>query len=235
MVNGAVLSPPTERLAAEVKDDSEQTEEQHERTVGHDGRNVAVLGDPVVDKHRESVTPDVLVDGDGDEQAAGDGLVTVDGVGRDHGGQSGDLDAGARVADDDDDGPVPVVLVADRHDDVAEVHDQDVWDHSEETHFRLADTLVLERLALGDPVTEGTGGDETDEGADENGKVHEADLQWCDVVWWGGEGLGLGQVEGQEGTAGPGDDEGGPDDDGEGEELPWKPEVEHDRFERGWV
>lgn len=69
-----------------------------------------------------------LVHGDADKQAARDGLVAVDGVGAGNARQRRDLDAGARVADDDNGLPGPAVLVADGHDDVAQDHDQDVGD-----------------------------------------------------------------------------------------------------------
>ena len=47
------------------------------------GAGAAYLYDPGRDEHRESVSPDVLVDSDGDEKTACDGLVAVDGVGCD--------------------------------------------------------------------------------------------------------------------------------------------------------
>jgi hypothetical protein len=43
----------------------------------------AYLYDPGRDEDRKPVTPDVLVDGYGDEEGAGDGLVAIDCVGRD--------------------------------------------------------------------------------------------------------------------------------------------------------
>ena len=52
-------------------------------------------------------------------------------------------------------------------------------------------------------------------------------------VRWCGEGLGLGQIEGQEGAAAPGDDEAGEFDNGEGKKLPWNPQIQKDAHE--WV
>lgn len=42
----------------------------------------------------------------------------------------------------------------------------------------------------------------------------------------------MGEIDGQKGTAGPGDDKGGEFYNGEGEELPWNPEVDEDAFPR---
>lgn len=39
----AVLRPASERLAEEVENDSAQAPEQNERSVGHNGRNEAIL------------------------------------------------------------------------------------------------------------------------------------------------------------------------------------------------
>ena len=67
-----------------------------------------------------------------------------------------------------------MVLVAHRHDDVAEVHDDDVGDHGGEAHLRLADAAVAFGRARADPVGEGAGGGEADHGADDDGEVGEA-------------------------------------------------------------
>lgn len=42
----------------------------------------------------------------------------------------------------------------------------------------------------------------------------------------------MGEIDGQKGTAGPGDDKGGEFYNGEGEEFPWNPEVDEDAFPR---
>lgn len=67
---------------------------------------------------------------------------------------------------------------------------------------------------------------------DKISKLHEANVSWADVVRRRGERLRLSEVESQERRARPGYDEGGKLDDGEGEELPWDPEVEKDQLAR---
>jgi len=66
------------------------------------------------------------------------------------------------------------MLVADRNNDVTKIHDDDVRNHSGESHFGLADAIITACGAGGDVVGEGAGGEEADEGAYEDGEVHEA-------------------------------------------------------------
>ena len=75
---------------------SPQCDETH---IGHNGRNVARTDDSGRDQFGEAVTPDILVDSDGNEDAAADGLVRVDGVGAGDGREGSHLDAGAVKAD----------------------------------------------------------------------------------------------------------------------------------------
>ena len=137
--------------------------------------------------------------------------------------------------DDNNDCPVPFLLESNRDNDVAKVHDDNVRDHGQQSHLWLTDTSVLECRALADPIRQLARGEKTNEGADENGKVHESNVGGGEIVWWVGKVQTLGQVEGQERTAGPRDNKCGKLDNGESEELPWKPEVERHRLERGWV
>lgn len=173
-VHLVVPRPPPERLPVEPEQDAEGAPQRRERHVEHDRWDVARADDPRCHELGEPVAPEVLVDGDGDEDAAGDGLVRVDGIGGGDAGDGGDLDTGARVADDDDDAPVPRVLVADSVDDVAENHDEHVGDHGHEAHLWLTDAVVALGELHRDPIREGAGRGEPDKGADEEGEVEEA-------------------------------------------------------------
>jgi hypothetical protein len=172
-VDLAVPGPSSERLSLVVEQNAEQTPKQDKRGVGHDGWNVPVGDDPGGDELAEAVAPHVLVDGDGDEQAAGDGLVRVDGVGADHAGQGGDLDAGARVANEDDCFPGPVMLVSDRDNDIAEEHDYDIGNHGWEPHLRFTHAAVPLRCAGGHPVAEWACSCKANKSAKQDGKVGE--------------------------------------------------------------
>ena len=98
----AVAGPVAKGLSEVEKDDAARAPECDQAHIGHDGREVAALEDPRGDENGEAVAPHVLVDGDADEDAAGDGFVTVNSVcGRD-GWESGNLDAGARIPDNND-------------------------------------------------------------------------------------------------------------------------------------
>ena len=68
--------------------------------------------------------------------------------------------------------------------------------------------------------------DASDEAAVLTNALVAPEVRWC------GEGLGLGQIEGQKGAAAPGDDEAGKFDDGEGKKLPWNPKIEDDALQR---
>lgn len=66
-VDFRIFGPLPEGFAEEPENDSCQTPEDDQAHVRHDGRYVAALDDPWGDELRESVTPDVLVDRDGNE------------------------------------------------------------------------------------------------------------------------------------------------------------------------
>ena len=159
-----VLGPLPKRLPLEIEQNAHATEQGDQRRVRHDRLDIAGLDDPRGQELGVAIAPDVLVDGDGDEETAGHGLVAVDGVGRDDGRERRDLDPGTGVADDDDGGPWPVVLVAEGDDEVAQDADHDVRDHGRETHFGLADAVVADRGAHGDPVRKRASGHEADGG-----------------------------------------------------------------------
>ena len=84
------------------------------------------------------------------------------------------MDANTRVADDDDDLPVPRVLVPDGLNDVADEHDNDKGDHGRESHFRLADPAVAFREVHGDPIGERSGTNEANHGPDKDCPVIKA-------------------------------------------------------------
>ena len=102
-MHGRVPRQPPQALAPEVEEDAKAAPEEDERHVQHDGRHETASNGPRCDEFRKAIAPDVLVDRDGDEDGAGDGLVAVDRVRGGDGGDGSDLDPGAGVADDDDD------------------------------------------------------------------------------------------------------------------------------------
>jgi len=252
-VNIAIPTPPPKSLPVEVKHKPKQTPQRDQPHVRHNRRHKPALLHPRRDEFRKPIPPDVLVDRDSNHERAGDGLVRVDGVGGEHARESGDLDAGAGVADNDDGLPVPFVLVAEGDDEVAEHHYEDVGDwierrwlagdekwwifwrealtHSRQSHLRLTNTAVPPRRSRADPITQRTRGRKPDQRADQNCKVHEPNTLAIEVVRRRGEVLALGQVDCQERAARPRDDESCELDDGECEQLPWDPQVEEDCFE----
>jgi len=166
--------PPPKRLPLPPKQAAKQAPKQHQTSIRHNRIHKPFLLRPRRDELAKPIPPHILVHRDAHEETAGDGLVAVHGVGAHDGRQRRDLDPRKGEADHDDGFPRPVLLVADRYDDVADVHDYDVRDHGGEAHFGLADAVVAPRGARGDPVGEGAGGEEADEGADEDGEVLEA-------------------------------------------------------------
>ena len=97
-----MLRPLPESLPEEEEQDPERAPEGDQGHVGHDGWYVPAGEDPGRDEFGETVAPDILVDGDADEDTARDGLVAVNSVGGGNGREGSNLDTGACVADDDD-------------------------------------------------------------------------------------------------------------------------------------
>jgi len=190
-VDLAILGPLPEGLAAEPEQHAEQAPQRDERHVGHDGWDVAGLDGPGGDELAEAVAPDVLVDGDGDEDGAGDGLVAVDGVGGGDGGESGDLDTGAGVTDDDNHLPVPCMLIAKGDDEVADYHDNDIWYHGKQSHFRFADPSVASSQPCRYKIAQRTSSNQTNECTNQDGEVEKANFGRRIIVGRGGEDLGL--------------------------------------------
>ena len=148
-----ILSTPAPHFLSPLQEQqTRRTEQERQAHVRHDRWQEPGLLDPRADELGETVAPEVLVDGDGDEDGTGDGFVAVDGVGADDGGDGSDLDSGAGEADDDDGFPGPFVLVAEGHDEIAEEHDEDVGEEGGETHLRFTDAAVAFGGAHRDPV-----------------------------------------------------------------------------------
>lgn len=95
------------------------------------------LLNPRCDELGETITPDVLVDSDGDEQGSSNWLVRIDSICANDGRNRGHLHARSTKSNDDDDFPWPFSLHADGGNDVADVHNDHVGNHCEETHLRL--------------------------------------------------------------------------------------------------
>jgi hypothetical protein len=62
-----VPCPLSERLSIKPENDSRQAEEKDQTHVRHDRRDVSALDDPRSDELREAVSPDVLVNRNGNE------------------------------------------------------------------------------------------------------------------------------------------------------------------------
>jgi len=75
-----ISGPLPECLSIEPEDDSGTTEEGDQGHVCHDGWDVSGLDDPGRDELRKSISPNILVDRDGNKDGTGDGLVGIDRV-----------------------------------------------------------------------------------------------------------------------------------------------------------
>ena len=99
-MHAGVPAPLPEFLADKVEQDAKRAPQEDERHVQHDGRDEAIGNGPWGDELAEAVTPNVLVNSDGDEDGAGDRLVAVNCIGGGDGGDGGDLNTSAGIADD---------------------------------------------------------------------------------------------------------------------------------------
>lgn len=97
-----IPGPLPESLAHEIEQDTEGTPEEDERHVEHNGRNISVRNDPRGNELAESVAPQILVDGDGDEDTTGHRLVAVYRICRCDGWDCCDLNTRASVSNDYD-------------------------------------------------------------------------------------------------------------------------------------
>lgn len=217
-----VASPSAEGLSVLPEDDSAQAPQEYERAVRHDGRNVSRFDDPRRNEFGEAVTPDVLVDGNGNKEGASNWLVGVNSVGGHNRWDRGDLDAGCGKRDDDDRLPRPLPLVADCCDNVADVHDDDVRNHGHQSHLGLANATIPLGCSSCYPIAELTRGTKADKGTNEDCEIEETNRLGAKVVWRSGKHLGLGEIESQERRTRPADDECGEFDNRKCEELPWQ-------------
>lgn len=90
--------PLPKSLPIEVKEHATRAKRKSQTHVQHNRPNKTDLLCPRRDELAEAIAPDVLIDGNSDEDAAGDGLVRVNAIGAADGGDGGDLDAGAGIA-----------------------------------------------------------------------------------------------------------------------------------------
>lgn len=220
--------PPSEPLSINVERNRTETPQGSQAHVQHDWLDIPALLNPRGDELAEAVPPQVLIDRDGNEDRACDGLVAVHGVGAGNGWQGSNLDSSRGIPDDHNDLPVPFILIPKCDHKVSDDHDDHVNRDSRQSHFRFANTSILASGPHGDPIGEGSVGGQSDEGTDQNGKVEETDRLTVEVVWRFSKGLALREVQRQETTGRPGHNKGRKLDDGEGQELPGVPEAKQD-------
>jgi hypothetical protein len=102
-VHARLPTPLPESLPNKIKDNTKRAPQEDQAHIEHDGRYNACLDRPRRNELRKAVAPEILINGDGDEDGARDGLIAVNCVGGGDGGDAGDLDAGAGEANDYDD------------------------------------------------------------------------------------------------------------------------------------
>ena len=102
MVHLTIPCPDPEPLSPNPKDNTAKAPQRDQAHVSHDRRNISITGSPSIDKFRESVTPNVLVNCNANEHGAGNRLVRVNCISRGDGRESRDLDAGTRPANNYD-------------------------------------------------------------------------------------------------------------------------------------
>ena len=100
-MNCRVPCPLSARLAPKVEDHAEGAEKDRQAHVEHDGLHCSPARNPAVDELAETVSPDILVDGDCDEDGSCHWFVAVDGIGGDNGGNGRDLKSTQCVSNDD--------------------------------------------------------------------------------------------------------------------------------------
>lgn len=98
-----VPRPAAKGFSLPPEQNPEQTPQGDQRHVGQNGRDVSVGQNPRRDELSKAVTPEVLVDGDGNKDGSGHRFVRINGVCGRNGWEGSHLDASAGEADDDDD------------------------------------------------------------------------------------------------------------------------------------
>lgn len=94
----AILRPSSKCFAFVPKQNSKQAPQQCKSHICHDGRDISRLNDPRRDKLAEPISPNILINGDGDEDTSRHRLVRIDCICGDDGGKCSNLDPGASVA-----------------------------------------------------------------------------------------------------------------------------------------
>lgn len=128
---------------------------------------------PRCNKSSHPITPQVFINGNGDEKRTSDGLVTVNRVGAANTWQAGNLDSCTRITEDHNDGPWPLALVTNCCNDVAKGHDQYIWNHGGEPHLRLANAIVPRRCTGRNPVAKRTCCSKAEQGSNKEREVGE--------------------------------------------------------------
>ena len=152
---------------------------------------------PRRDEFTEPVTPDILVDCNGNKQRSCNGLVRVDRVSADDTRECRDLDASARVSDYDNDLPRPLALVADRDDNVTDKHDNDVRYHGWQSHLGLTNAIVSPCASRRNPIAKRPSSGKAEESTDHDGTVGKAYHHGFHMVRGSGKHLALRKIDGE--------------------------------------
>ncbi len=199
--------------------------------------NLPILYTPRRNELAQPISPHILINRNSNEQRASNRLIRVNRIRTDDTRERSHRNARTRVSNEHDNLPRPVSLISNRNNNIAQEHDNNIGNHSRQSHFGFTNSIILSRRPSTDPIRQRTRSKQPKQGPKERGEVSEADDQGCHVVWWCGEDLALREVGNEEARARPADDEGGEFDDGEREEFPGGPEVKEYRAEgmRVWL
>lgn len=85
-----------------------------------------------------------------------------------------------------------MVLISNRDDDVAKVHNKNKWDHGNQPHFWLTNTVIPCSELGSHPVRQRTTSGQADQSTSKDSKIGEADGLSREVVRWRGKYLALG-------------------------------------------
>jgi len=121
-VNLGVSSPFSKGLPLEPEQDTTQAPYQNQCHICHDRRDIPICNNPWRDELGEAITPDVLVDRDGNEDAACNGLVRINRICGKDCWKRGNLDTSAGPSDYHDDLPVPGMLISQSSDNIPDDH-----------------------------------------------------------------------------------------------------------------
>jgi hypothetical protein len=159
-VHFRVSRPLSERLSVVQEDNSGHTEEDIQSHICQDRGDESRLHTPRRDELRESVSPDIFVDRDIEEDGSCDRLIRIDGIGGRNSRKCCDLDSETSIANDDDDLigisiaegyrnsriksylPVPMLLISNAYNNISNYHENYVWNHGPQSHLGLANSPV---------------------------------------------------------------------------------------------